>query len=104
MPVRFRESGGASWLEGTTENVSESGILFRAERPLPLRTAIEGSVALPVTANGEPPGELLFRGVVVRTAFITAADSFSVVAASMQSYRFVRGRRTLRVNEATDIR
>jgi len=86
LPIRYKKIGGRRWFEGKTENISRSGILFRAERVLKLRTAIQMSFTLPVWGKGDGPGEVLCRGSVVRTVAAVATNR-PCVAASIQRYR-----------------
>ena len=90
LPIRYKKIGGRSWFEGKTENMSRSGVLFRADRVLGPRTAIQMSFTLPVSLKGDGPGQVLCRGNVVRT--VTAAETNRpCVAVSIQRYRLVRG-------------
>jgi hypothetical protein len=89
LPIRYKKIGGRTWFEGKTENISRSGILFRADRMLKLRTAIQMSFTLPVSVKGDGPGVILCRGSVVR-AVVAAGANRPCLAASIQRYRFVR--------------
>jgi hypothetical protein len=89
LPIRYKKIGGQRWFEGKTENISRSGILFRADRILKLRTAIQMSFTLPVSVKGDGPGEVLCRGSVVRTVPAVGTNR-PCVAASIQRYHFVR--------------
>jgi len=91
VPVRYRKKGAAGWLDGITENISETGVLFRVAGLLPSRSEIEGRAVLPVVIAGEPAAELVFQGVVVRT--VPGVGSPPAVAAAMRSHRLVRGHR-----------
>ena len=89
LPIRYKKIGGRSWFEGETENMSRSGVLFRADRVLKPRTAVQMSFTLPVSVKGDGPGEVLCRGSVVRTVAATGTNH-SCVAATIQRYRLVR--------------
>jgi len=90
MPVRYRELSGRVWFEGKTENISRSGVLFRAESILIQETAVEMRLALPVVIKDEAPCEILCKGVVVRTqSNIRGAPP--ALAVAIQHYRFARG-------------
>jgi hypothetical protein len=39
LPLKYRLVGESGWREGTTENISRSGMLFQAEEPIPERAA-----------------------------------------------------------------
>jgi len=53
---------------GATLDLSSSGILFEAERPLPANGNIELSVAWPVLLHNVAPLQLFISGKIVRTA------------------------------------
>jgi len=89
LPIRYRKIGGGNWFEGKTENISRSGILFRADRVLEPRTAIQMSFTLPVSIKDDGPGEVLCRGSVVRTV-AAGGTNRPCVAVSIQRYRLVR--------------
>jgi PilZ domain len=84
--IRFKKIGGRRWFEGKTENISRSGILFRADRLLKVRTAIQMSFTLPVWGKGDGPGEVVCQGSVVRTVAAVRTNR-PCVAASIQRYR-----------------
>jgi hypothetical protein len=70
LPIRCRRAGEGGWIEGTTINISSSGVLFRTSEPLDVDTQVEMSIAL-----GEFPtraGELRCDGYIVR---IESGDS-----------------------------
>jgi len=89
LPIRYKKIGGRNWFAGKTENISRSGILFRADRVLKPRTAIQMSFTLPVSLKDDGPGEVLCRGSVVRTVAAGVTNQ-PCVAVSIQRYRFVR--------------
>src|SRR6516165_9098946 len=89
LPIRYKRIGGQRWFEGKTENISRSGMLFRAERVLKLRTAIQMSFTLPAWEKGKSPGEVLCQGRVVRTVAAVGMNGH-VFAASIQRYRIGR--------------
>ena len=87
LPIRYKRIGGQWWFEGKTENISRSGILFRADRVLKLRTAIQMSFTLPAWEKGKSPGEVLCEGRIVRTVAAVGTHR-PYVAASIERYRF----------------
>jgi hypothetical protein len=90
LRVRYRKSGAVRWSEGITENVSDTGMLFRAPKILQPKAAIEGRLVLPVVIPGESSAELVFRGVVVRTAPAAMECAHPTLAVSLVDYRLVR--------------
>jgi hypothetical protein len=89
-PIHYREAGGTRWFDGTTENISWSGVLFRTDQVLELKTAIQMSFSLPVSMCSDTPGQIHCRGAVVRLV-PNAESSGTTVAATIRSYRLVRG-------------
>jgi len=86
LPIRYKKIGGRRWFEGQTENISRSGILFRVDRVLKLRTAVQMIFTLPAWGKGDGPGEVLCRGSVVRTVAAVGTNR-PCLAASIQRYR-----------------
>ena len=90
IPVRYREPQAGLWFEGETENISRSGVLFRTGSVLSPRTLVEMRLPLPTIIKGEAPGEILCKGIVVRTELRTVRDAPSALAVAIQHYRFAR--------------
>ena len=89
-PIHYREAGGTRWFDGTTENISWSGVLFRTDQVLELKTAIQMSFSLPVSMCSDALGQIHCRGAVVRLV-PNAESSVTTIAATIRSYRLVRG-------------
>ncbi len=87
VPLRYRSVGTSPWSEGRIENISRSGVLFRADEPLPVDTPVEMTFALPV---GPDARDVLCRGRVVRTVPATGLAGTAGVAATIAVYRFRR--------------
>jgi hypothetical protein len=90
IPIRYRASGEVAWDEGTTENISRTGVLFRTERLLKEGTAVDMSFVLPVEMGGESRAEVSCRGRIVRTQSDIGARA--ALAATISNYHFGRGR------------
>jgi hypothetical protein len=87
LPVRYRPVGEEGWRRGRTENISGSGVLFRAEALMSVATPVEIAFELPIG----PEAPVVFCvGQVVRTAPTAGADERPAVAAAISSYYFVR--------------
>jgi hypothetical protein len=93
IPVRYREPRGRVWFEGKTVNISRSGVLFRTDSILSPKTPVEMRLALPAVIKNEAPGEVLCKGVVVRTEQSDIEGAPPALAVAIQNYRFARGRR-----------
>lgn len=65
-PLLFRESGASEWSPGMLQNISESGVSFRAERALPQEAEVEMIFVMPQEITGQPNSKVLCRGELVR--------------------------------------
>jgi len=90
MALRYRRSGESKWWNGTTENISRSGVLFRGEIFAEPQTPLEMSFVLPDENFGVRPAEVFCRGVVVRSEHPRDARAFPFLASTISHYRFVR--------------
>jgi len=91
MPMRYRMNGEDRWRgRGRTENVSRSGVLFRAELAAALNTPIEISMALPGSISGNGAAEVVCRGTIVRVEATPAVESQPALATTISQYRLVR--------------
>jgi hypothetical protein len=87
--VRYRTSEDREWQEGVLENISISGILFRARRFLYLDTTIEMRFHLPIELNGESAAEVFCRGSVVRFTECQKPGGEMSIAARLEHSRFL---------------
>ena len=53
VPIRFRVKNMSTWYQGTTENISQSGVLFRGPQPLPSNALIEMVFEMPEEISGQ---------------------------------------------------
>jgi hypothetical protein len=91
IPVRYREPRSSKWFDGRTENISYSGVLFRAEFPLLPQTTIEMRIELPAAVLGEAPGEIVCKGAVVRIEESPTSGIPPALAVAIRGYRMARG-------------
>jgi PAS domain S-box-containing protein len=94
LPLRYREVGEKTWRPGTTENISRSGLLFRASETLKPNAQLEINLVLPIEIAGLAATEVVCRGEVVRAegAKKTAAGEVSpALAAKILQYHFHHG-------------
>jgi hypothetical protein len=93
VPVLFRVRGSEEWMEGTSENLSRSGLLFRADAELAVGAALEMKLEMPEELTGEWVPEVLSRGVVARSTKAAAKskehDSF-LIACAIEDYDFAK--------------
>ena len=66
LPVRYRLAGDPRWCQGRTENISYSGVLFRAEELINVNTPIELRVALSADTRERPHPEVFCHARIVR--------------------------------------
>jgi len=90
FPVYYREPESAIWFEGKTENISQSGLLFRAAGPLQLQTLIELKLELIAALKYEVPAQVHCKGEVVRIGESFATEFPAAVAIAIKDYRLIR--------------
>jgi CheY-like chemotaxis protein len=94
LPLRYRKLGDQGWLQGTTANISRSGLLFKAEEVLQPNVQLEINLVLPAEIAGLSPTEVVCRGEVVRSVDADADASTSPeLAAKILQYHFQHGSR-----------
>ncbi len=86
--MQYREGGETAWHEGTTINISRSGVLFRAARTLEPRKVLEMRIDFPPEYTGEAETSVVCWGPVVRSQPFPECDGQSTMAASIFHYRF----------------
>jgi len=91
VPLRYRPLGEANWRPGTTENISRSGVLFRAQELLRPAEQLEISLVLPAEIAGLAPTEVVCRGEVVRSVEAQGVQVSPALAAKILQYHFQHG-------------
>lgn len=91
LPLKYRPIGEDDWRAGTTENISRSGLLFRAEEMLPANIQVEINLVLPPEIAGLSAAEVVCRGEVVRTMEAEAPSTNPALAAKILQYHFQHG-------------
>jgi PAS domain S-box-containing protein len=91
LPLRYRRLGENSWHEGTTENISRSGLLFRADELLQPHAQLEINLVLPAEIAGLSATEVVCRGEVVRTVEPHGEALTPALAARILQYHFQHG-------------
>lgn len=66
VPVQFRVKGTEEWSQGTTENISKSGVLFRSPLSMEPETKLELKFEMPKELTGDAPAEVVCQGSVRR--------------------------------------
>jgi hypothetical protein len=90
-PIRYRDIFKKKWLEGKTENVSGTGVLFRGKNLLAPRTRVEMIFALPTKGSGACGASIQCFGQIVRRAPPVIAGDANGLAATIEEYRLMRG-------------
>jgi len=91
LPLRYRPVGEKDWRPGTTENISRSGLLFRAQEVLAPTAQLEINLVLPVEIAGLAATEVVCRGEVVRSIEGQTPEVSPALAAKILEYHFQRG-------------
>ena len=89
VPVYFRQLGNPTWLEGTTENVSFSGVLFQSPWALSLETPLEVRLQVPLGGKGLSPAEICSKAVVVRVEQRDMPETPVALAVAMRDPRIL---------------
>jgi two-component system cell cycle sensor histidine kinase/response regulator CckA len=89
LPLRYRVVGEPRWRAGSTENISRSGLLFRAEEMVELNSRVEISLVLPAEIGGLSATEVFCKGEVVRAQ--EEAAIHPALAAKILQYHFHHG-------------
>src|ERR1041384_989102 len=93
LSLRYRRVGEASWHDSVTQNISRSGVLFRAESDLDPDVMLEIELHLPSVAELNPAGaSVIGHARVVRKTRMAEADGQleSALAAAFLDYDFSR--------------
>ena len=91
LPLKYRLVGESGWREGTTENISRSGMLFQAEEPIAANAQLEINLVLPAEIAGLAAAEVVCRGEVVRTVNPESGTVSPTLAAKILQYHFQHG-------------
>jgi len=91
LPLKYRPIGENDWRAGTTENISRSGLLFRAEEMIPESVQLEINLVLPAEIAGLSAAEVVCRGEVVRTMEAETPSMNPALAAKILQYHFQHG-------------
>lgn len=83
-PLSYRVSGTNNWCEGKTLNISRTGVLFQAEKHLPLQTTLEMRIALSLRTT------LFCYGAVVRAPEIAFPQTRPSLAVHIRDSRLIR--------------
>jgi hypothetical protein len=89
-PLRYRLKGDSKWWQGTIENISRSGVLFRGEEFAEPHTRLEISLVLPDGVFGVRATKIECSGTVVRSERPADGQSLPSLASTISCYRIAR--------------
>jgi PilZ domain len=91
VPVQYREGKAGEWLPGTSENLSRSGLLFRAATALPLGAPVEIELEMPKELTGDAGSKVTCKATVARVTHVEATSKqpeVFLIACSIDDYAF----------------
>jgi PAS domain S-box-containing protein len=91
LPLRYRRLGENDWHDGTTENISRSGMLFKTEEVVQPNSQLEINLVLPAEIAGLTATEVVCRGEVVRSVEPYGETLSPALAARILQYHFQHG-------------
>jgi PAS domain S-box-containing protein len=91
LPLKYRPLGEQDWHSGTTENISRSGMLFRAEGLISPNVQLEINLVLPREIAGLSDAEVVCRGEIVRAVEGSEPTMSPAIAAKILQYHFQHG-------------
>ncbi|HEY8149125.1 MAG TPA: PilZ domain-containing protein [Vicinamibacteria bacterium] len=89
LQLRYRSVGAAHWHEGRVENISRSGVLFRAADLVDVDAQVEITLFIPVRLSAS---SIVCRARIVRTVRPGGFELHPGLAATISRYRFRRGK------------
>jgi hypothetical protein len=90
IAILYRTPPDATWLEGWTENISRSGVLFRAHRGIDPDTPVEVLMEIPIWIATPVAGPAICRGRIVRRERPAPLEDRPAVAARIVEYSLAR--------------
>jgi len=87
IAILYRSPGELDWQPGLTENISRSGLLFRADQGLEPNTPLEIMVDLPTVVAATATGTAVRRGRVVRAIRPSVLENRTAVAAAFVDFQ-----------------
>jgi hypothetical protein len=90
IPLRYRVRHGTAWRVGVIENLSQSGVLFHGQEPLPENTLVEMIFEMPEEISGQKNSTVVCQGRITRSQ-PQKYDSVenTALAASILDYKFL---------------
>src|ERR1700758_3144435 len=89
IPLRYRIKNLSIWSDGTIENISQSGVLFRGSTALPVNALVEMVFEMPEGISGKKNSNVLCQGRVIRSKQARETEDGIGLAASILDYKFL---------------
>ena len=98
LALRYRVNNTSTWYEGTIDNLSQTGLLFRGPQQLPVNALIELVFEMPEEISGQKNRNVLCQGRVIRSRDQLGKEqekeqeteaSTGLLAASIVDYKFI---------------
>jgi hypothetical protein len=93
VPVQFRERGSAEWMEGTSENISRSGLLLSSSTPLEIGSKMVLTLQMPAELTGDKSAQVICEATLVRVEAVPsprrAKQTSFRMACAITDYKFV---------------
>lgn len=90
IPLRYRVNGEGEWHNGTTRNISRSGVLFQGEGWAEPHTPFEMTLLLPSEMGVDRAAEVVCKGTVMRSDWGGSDGGGPLIAIKISHYRLVR--------------
>jgi len=91
LALRYRVNNTSTWYEGTIDNISQTGVLFRGPQQLPVNALIEMVFEMPEEISGRKNSNVLCQGRMIRSkdAEEKSGNDHVSLAASSVDYKFI---------------
>ncbi len=94
VTVQFRVVGSKMWHEGTTENISKSGVLFQSEDSFQEGVGLELVFEMPKELTGDEAAPVLCKCSVARVTVSQKEATVYHIACSVKDYEFLKAKAT----------
>lgn len=91
VPVLYRVGENKDWLEGTSVNLSRSGLLFQGPSEASVGSQVELKLQMPEELTGEADAEVVCQAVVARVTHVEGSRKEPptfLIACSIEDYEF----------------
>lgn len=93
VSILFRVRGGDEWVEGVTENISRSGLLFRSSNLYEAGSILELIFEMPRELTGDDSAQVVCEGALLRVEQLPPTrkkmNSAFLLACAITQYKFL---------------